>query len=106
MSVKENAPNRSYWIAGNVCALAAGILTSLLLANPAGSPVLQNAIPVIARLASYVFHPLTLAAAVILFIVRIIQLKFIGFWSVFLAFMVGGMASTLLLVLSHHASLL
>ncbi len=105
-TMRANAPNRPYWITGNVCALAAGILTRILLASPEQNPAVHIAIPVVGRVAHYLFNPLTLIAVVVLFVVRIIQLKFIGVWSVFLAFMVGGMTSTLLLALLHHTSLL
>jgi len=96
----KSGPGHVYWFAGNLCAFAAGVLTRLLLATPQQNPVLQNlGGPLAPRLVHYVFHPLVYAVVIFLFVFRIFQMKFVGFWSVFFSFIVGGMSATLFLVL-------
>ena len=89
------------WVVADVCALFVGASIRFMLSNTATNPVLNDMgrLPVVPRLAHYLFHPLTYAAVAALFALAVIRFKFVGFWSVFFSFMVGGISATILLAL-------
>src|SRR6267378_2502058 len=90
----------SNWFIGDICAFVVGCGTRLLLSNPQRNPLEGSGyVGLISHLSHYLFHPLTYSAVLILFLLRIIQLKGIGFWSVFLSFIVGGISGAIILTL-------
>jgi cytochrome b561 len=92
--------NRS-WAIGNLCALLVGAGTRLLLSNTTANPILNDRqrFPAISQLAHYLFHPVTYVLVAVLFVVGIIRLRCVGFWSIVLSFILGGISATIILAL-------
>src|ERR1700739_4080666 len=101
MTRTANSVVTKYWIVANFFAMLVGITICLTLSSPAPNPVIDNVehFRVVSRIGHYLFHPATYMLIVALFVVRIIQMKFVGFWSIFFSFIVGGLATTVILSL-------
>jgi hypothetical protein len=97
----ESSAINMYWIIGNVCASLVGAGTRLLLSNSLGDPIANNLERnrVVAQLSHYLFHPLTYVAVVVLLLLQVIRLKGVGFWSVVLSFIIGGISASFFLAL-------
>jgi hypothetical protein len=95
----RSSPIFNRWLAASLCAFAIGVVFRLAIKPATPPPVPENLRYgwVVSGLAHYLFHPLTGAAIVALFIFGIVKRRFSGLWSVVLSFMVGGMLTTILL---------
>lgn len=98
----DSHAGRAYWVAANVCAFVVGIGVRLALKHPVPNPILDHPErfgAVASRLGHYLFHPVTYIGVVVLFVFRVVQLKFSGFQSVLFSFIVGGISATIVLSL-------
>lgn len=88
-----------YWAGGCLCALLVGVGMRLVLSNPGANPILNNSeqFRPVPQIAHYMFQPLIYVAMVALLTFRVVRMRFVGLWSVFFSFIVGGISATILL---------
>jgi cytochrome b561 len=100
-AVRNWASINRYWAISNLCALLVGTGTRLVLSNTATNPILneRERFPAVSQLAHYLFHPVTYVVVVALFVLGIIRLRCVGFWSIVFSFIVGGILATIILAL-------
>jgi cytochrome b561 len=102
MEAVRNWPSiNRYWAVGYLCALLVGAGTRLVLSNTATNPILNDRerFPVVSQLTHYLFHPVTYVVVVALFVLGIVRLRCVGFWSILFSFIVGGISATIILAL-------
>jgi hypothetical protein len=90
-----------YWAGACFCALLVGVGMRLALSNPGTNPILNDTerFHLVSQIAHYLFRPFTYAAVAALFTFRVIRMRFVGFWSIFFSFIIGGLLSTISLSL-------
>lgn len=100
-AVRKWGPVNRNWALGNLCALLVGAGTRLVLSNTATNPILNDRerFPAVSHLAHYLFHPVTYVVVVALFVLGVMRLRCVGFWSILFSFMIGGISATIILAL-------
>ncbi len=92
------------WRVVNASALLVGIATSLVLAKPGPNPVLKNMERFRggAQIAHYWFHPLTYVAVAAVFAFVVVRNRYVGLWSAFCSFTVGGLLASALIAIAQQ----